>query len=208
MFGSAVGALSFAVLGFQLFERAGAVGGALVGAVVGGFSGLDSAIPPPPRSPSDTSGPGMGPFRSAASYAFAALACVALGFYLSGTLTLECRRAADGVHCSRVTSGWFSNVETSRTDYGPIATAYEGGAGQIVLATPDEQRFVIDGFDAAAVGQLGAFVPASAPTLVIGSNSLELFPKILWVLAAAVGLLSAWCFRDGLVRLRAALAPR
>ena len=77
MFGSAAGAFSFAVIGYQALQARGAVGGALLGAVLGAFSGLDSVLPAPSRSISDVGkGPVMGPFRSGATFVFAALGFV------------------------------------------------------------------------------------------------------------------------------------
>ena len=205
MLGAAIGALSFAVAGFQIAQRLGATGGALVGAVVGAFSGLDAVLPVPRRRVSDTRGRGMGPFRAGALYAFAATALLGLSIHLSGSLRLECLRDAVGVRCSRVTVGWLNQAETSRTEYGGIAKAYEGGSNQIVVATADEQRYVIEGFDAAAVNRLAAFIPSDEPTFVVHSDVLKHLPMLLWIVAAPVGALSVWSFRTGVAQLRVTL---
>ena len=204
IFGAALGAVSFAVLAFQRFERTGAVVGALVGGVVGGFSGLDSALPAPSRRAGE--GPVMGPFRAGASFVFAALACVVFSFYISGDITLECTRGDGGVRCSRVVKGWFNSTETGRVDYGPIATAYEGGTDQIVVALPDQQRQVIDGFDVAAVGALQTFLKSSDPLLILKSDVLAFAQPTFWAVAFAVGALGVFSFRSGIKQLRKVLA--
>ena len=171
MFGAVAGAVPFAVIGYQMAKARGAIGGALVGGVIGAFSGLDSALPVPPRTSFDRGkGPVMGPFRAGASYVLAALALAVGGFYLWGKITLECTRGDGGVLCSRVTTGWMNNAETSRVDYGPIVTAYRGRSRSDCLhhagraprrdrrlrrhgAEPAQNVSGVVGIDAACAGQ-------------------------------------------------------
>jgi hypothetical protein len=207
MLGAAAGAVPFAVVGYQMAKARGAIGGALIGAVIGAFSGLDSALPAPRRTSFDRGkGPVMGPFRAGASYVIAALACALGGFYLWGTITLECTRGDGGVLCSRVTTGWLNNAETSRVDYGPIVTAYEGGSDQIVFTTPEEHRGVIDGFDITALSQLKAFLASAETRLVAKGNSMAIAPPAMWAVGTAVGLLGVWSLLSGIKQLRKVLA--
>lgn len=204
--GAAVGAALFGALGWKLFGAPGVAGGVLLGVGFGAVSGLDLLLPMPRRRSELSGSPGMGPFRAAVSFLGASVACALFGCYAFGDLTLQCRRAEDGVRCDRVTRGWFGAAETGRREFGPIVSAAEGRDGQIVSAGPDGERQIIDGFDAAALAELRRFLASPAPSALIRGESFALWPPLLWGLGLVTLALGLFSLRKGVRLLSEQLA--
>lgn len=200
--GAAVGAALFGALGWKLFGALGAAGGVLLGVGFGAVSGLDLLLPMPRRRSELSGSPGMGPFRGAVSFLGASVACALFGCYAFGDLTLQCRRADDGVRCDRVTRGWFGAAETGRQEFGPIVSVAEGRPEQIVAAKPDGERQLIDGFGEPALAELGRFLASPASSAVISGESFALWPPLLWGLGLVTLALGLFSLRKGVRMLR------
>jgi hypothetical protein len=205
--GAAIGALLLAVFGYKNWNTSGALGGLVIGAILGGVSGLDWLLPGP-KHPQRLPGSMMGPFRAGASYVLMAIAGLILGLYLAGRLSLECTRDGDGVQCSRVTTGWLNNRETSRDAYGPIAAVSEGGRNQIVITTVNGERAIIDGFDLAAMGQLESFLSSASATMVVQVEAWLKYAAGVWAISLAVGIFGVFTLRSGMRWLRETLETR